>query len=351
MKIDIYKDGISYVTNEVSSVKTNEANLCEENRIKFVTDLAAVSRGKSESNNPPARYKKLLKEAAPSWEDAVTKMYASADGVGSDYTVTKTPSRPLEFLPVFIKQDDYVLNIGNSLHTSKFELFGGWVTIPYFDFINNLLAHSYTTQDGIYTNMRACINAGIPYDKIPYNTKEQLKDFVAIKANIPMFVWAQVPNTHTAISKEAQSDRVSENTKYWLPEDFFDRIVQDLPNIPTGNFPSDYDLNCLFQDAIKKIKDNSDVNQRDAILDILLECGQKETQSYFKHLGYPQEIYSRAMYYFKYKEVVMTGWNNNPKVWKHLFLERNAMPNIYENWTQNETRQFVECIKQVLEYV
>ena len=65
MKIDIYDDGISYVTDEVSTVSANGANVNEENRIKFVTDLAAISRGNYESKNPEVRYKKLLKEAAP----------------------------------------------------------------------------------------------------------------------------------------------------------------------------------------------------------------------------------------------------------------------------------------------
>ena len=61
-----------YVTDEVSSVPTALANLTQETREKFVTALAAVSRGKDESKNPSARFKALLKEAAPnSKEDIV----------------------------------------------------------------------------------------------------------------------------------------------------------------------------------------------------------------------------------------------------------------------------------------
>jgi len=38
MTIDVYNDNISFVTDEVSTIPTNCANLNEENRIKFVTD-------------------------------------------------------------------------------------------------------------------------------------------------------------------------------------------------------------------------------------------------------------------------------------------------------------------------
>lgn len=54
------------------------------------------------------------------------------------------------------------------------------------------------------------------------------------------------------------------------------------------------------------------------------------------------------MYYFKYKEVVMTGWNNDPKVWEHLFIERSVRPEINKNWTQNETKTFVKCMDQII---
>ena len=60
----ISNDKNFYVTDEVSSVATTEANLNWENRYKFVSDLAAISRGKYESTNPEKRFKHLLKEAS-----------------------------------------------------------------------------------------------------------------------------------------------------------------------------------------------------------------------------------------------------------------------------------------------
>ncbi len=39
-----------------------------------------------------------------------------------------------------------------------------------------------------------------------------------------MFVWSQWPMTHTALSKESQSDRVAEGVGYWLPEGIIEKI-------------------------------------------------------------------------------------------------------------------------------
>ena len=210
----------------MSSIPINQSNLNEQNRIKFVTDLAAVSRGKDESKNPERRYHALLKEAAPTCAE-ITMLSDGEKPKGS-------PSRPLEFLPV-------VVDILPDYHNNQ-AAFTLWAvdateednSIKEFNDLSDamgLLKYSHVSRHPtdkhlmrVYTNMRALINAGIPYEKIPYNKSEDLESFVAIKANIPMFVWAQVPNTHTQISKEAQSDRVAENNSYWLPSDFRDRL-------------------------------------------------------------------------------------------------------------------------------
>ncbi len=319
MKLDIYGDKISYVTDEVSSVKIEESNLNEENRIKFVTDLAAVSRGKDHSKNPPARYKSLLKEAAPQFD-------------GNGYIKTsKSPSRPLEFMAVVlgVMFNNNIVNIYDLNTKEVIAMFN------FEHFSNNLSKFGYLQNDKLYTNMRACINAGIQYDKIPYNSVEDLKDFKAIKAMIPMFVWAQVPNTHIMLSKEAQSDRVAENNNYWLPLDFRNRLYEHVSN-----------NEIMFETCSKLLSFN---NKEDMINSLLKDYSQLDTQHLFKELGYPREIYSRAMYYFKYKEVVFTGWYNDPNTWKHLFIERNAMPELYENWTQEQTKQFVNCIRSIIE--
>lgn len=364
MRIDIFGDNISYVTDEVSVIKVEESNLNEENRIKFVTDLAAVSRGKDSSKNPEARYKSLLKEAAPVDHVIYNHLNHDLELIGS-------PSRPLEFLGVVLKYkfdshfitlytiDDQIINDDNGAIIFTFSVF------------NNLLGrHSYMDGGLLYTNMRALINSGIPYESIPYNVPEELKDFKAIKANIPMFIWSQVPNTHTAISKEAQSDRVAENTNYWLPEDLRQKVYdywmkndysnkddtsKDLLN-KEGTILSSYGSysSLVFAKLTIEILAAKDKTQIPYLfingrLETNLSPTQYDVQMYFKELGYHREIWSRAMYYFKYKEVVMTGWNNDPKVWEHLFIERSVRPEINKNWTQAETKIFVEKIKEIIE--
>ena len=357
MRIDIYKDGISYVTDEVSSVLAREANLNEENRIKFVTDLAAVSRGKNESKNPPVRYKSLLKEAAPQLDK---------DGI---YSTTGSPSRPVEFLPVVLR---YFL-AGNTYNIcdTNYSMVESSRVIAIMspeEFNNSLGQHSYLENGKIYTNMRAVLNAGIPYEKVPYNTEEDLSLFIALKANIPMYVWSQSPNTHVKISKEAQSDRVAENNNYWLPSDFRekvytykqkhdfefkDRVAQELLEKEgkrlLGTYPKP-----IYQKLVNGILGCRDMTQIPYLMvngDVNTGCiaSQGDVQEFFKELGYKREIYSRAMYYFKYKEVVMTGWYNDPKVWRHLFVERNANLKVWKNWTQEQTKQFVKAIRYIVE--
>lgn len=372
MRIDIFNDGVSYVTDEVSTVHVTESNMNEENRIKFVTDLAAVSRGKDASNNPAKRYESLLEEAAPTAEEIDMTDRFTNDGEKKIYR--KSSSRPVEFLPVVIK---FMINTSGEdplielYDTKGKQLMDGDEALSYsiVSFSNMIARHSYIKGCTIYTNMRCLLNATIPYDSIPYNTPEELKDFKAIKANIPMFIWNQVPNTHTMISKEAQSDRVAENTKYWLPADFRERVYQyslkhayehkefeakeildkdDYILARYGSYPS-----LVFAKLTTELLGLRDFTQASYLLingrvETGLSPTQYDTQMYFKELGYHREIWSRAMYFFKYKEVVMTGWNNDPKVWEHLFLERSVRPEINKNWTQNETKTFVMCMDQII---
>lgn len=353
MKIDIYGDGISYVTDEVSGVKACEANLNEENRIKFVTDLAAVSRGKNESKNPPARYKSLLKEAAPQ---------LGKDGV---YPKTASPSRPVEFLAVVLRY--FIAGNMYNICDTNYGMAESSRVIAIMspeEFNNSLGQHSFIENGKIYTNMRAVLNAGIPYEKVPYNTEEDLSLFIALKAQIPMYVWNQTPNTHVKISKEAQSDRVAENNNYWLPSDFREKVYEYKQGIEKEI----ESLHAFTKEPIYYLLANTILSlpNRDDIVDVLingdreksilvnnektvLSPTQGDVQEFFKELGYPREIYSRAMYYFKYKEVVMTGWYNDPKVWRHLFVERNANLAVWKNWTQEQTKQFVKAIRYIVE--
>ena len=320
-----------YVTDEVSSVDIWQSNANEVNRKKWVTDLAAISRGKSQSNNPDKRYEQLLKEAAPN--------YCASDKDCQGY-----PSRPLEFLPVVllaeISGDEVVLRetglIGDGLKRVI-------ATFSFQEWSNNLGKFGYLDNDGhFYTNMRALIYAGIPYEKIPYNTPEEIKTgkFFAVKLSVPMFVWAQLM-THTQISKESVSDRVAkmDMLHFWLPPDIREKMIG------AANKDIAAKKNVESARAVIDLFENGSNND---IREALLALGQYEMQYLFNLAGYPKEISQRAIYYFRYKEFVMVGWGIDPHVWSHLFLERSATP-LWNNWTQEQTKETVLKIKEIFD--
>jgi predicted nucleic-acid-binding Zn-ribbon protein len=397
-----YGYALGYATDEVSTVKACEANLNEENRIKFVTDLAAISRGKSESANPPKRYQALLKEAAPTQDTIDTYNTLSDNGVimcpkcksgtvemhndtekvevatgvletksigmeikcskcgYTEYSVNGllpnwksklegSPSRPLEFCPVML---DCQIMSDNPLRLSIVTKSGNWVTMWGDDFLNNLSKFGYVEYNELphdqssfklFTNMRACLNAGIDYEDIPYNTVEELKDFKAVKAKIPMFVFNHLI-THTAISKESRSERMVDisDVDYWLPEDLRKRTYnvnyQDPHMIPN-------ELQDIFHSVLTKTSIDG------VVYDFIHKYSQHTIMQFLKYIGYPKEIYQRAMLEFRYKEMIMTGWFNDPKVWKHLFTERNANQDVWKNWTQEQTSTAVKAIRNIVDTV
>lgn len=326
MRIQLFDLPYCYVTDEVSTIPTNQANLSKDNRVKFVTDLAAISRGKDESSNPQGRFNQLLNEAANN------PLYLE-----KDHVITAA-SRPLEFCPVRLEEE--------VLHDLGSKYLKGLLD---HDLVNKILRYSYVEEIlgkiTIYTNLRALVNAGIPETAIPFNKENDVKNFKAIKVAVPMHIWAQLM-THTAISKESQSDRVAKNDNYWLPRDLFNKIINAEDKITSIN-AAIAELQSYLKDL--NLKDEDVQNWNKAIMDKFLAFyPQLTVQSIFKDLGYKREIYSRAPYYFKIKEVIMTGWMNDPAVWNHFLLEREAFPELHKSWVQKETAEVVRAIKDLL---
>lgn len=288
------------------------ANKSENDRIEWTTQLAAISRGKDESKNPRKRYMALMKEA---------------EG--------ERPSRPFEFLPVFFHTSDPVLH-GIQNESDAF----------------NLMRFSYIDKDDyMHTNMRALLNIGIREDAVPFN--REIKNFAAFKIKAPMFVWAQIV-THTQLSTESQSDRVSEEYDYWLPEDIEDRISENY-----GKNAKQIDIDKFAEkvgdesfELLDAVHDNNLPLTADGFKEWMIDFApQKDVQILLKALGYKREIYSRAPYYFKMKRFVITGWLNDDFAWPHFLRERNAYMNDGgpKNWTQPETQQVSYAIRILLE--
>lgn len=406
-----------YITDEVSSIPTELANLCQETREKFVTDLAAVSRGKDESKNPSVRFKALLKEAAPNSKDDITDGFQGC------------ASRPMEFCPIVCGFEEFTDEFGDRsfyLYDLKYhdEIdnmdYSNVFKIKEHDYFNKILRYSYfdSKSNILYTNLRTLINAGVEYEKIPFiefllykqygtnkddlfivvggektsiydisidcetlNKKGELftlftsrdlldsgityeeiiKDFKeghcfveppytsfkAIKLKVPMFVWSQWPMTHTSLSKESQSDRVAEGVGYWLPEGIINKInetsEEEIDKI-------DYSQEFIDLQAITSSSDTPAAAKIEFIINSFLNGYPQEcVQQILKAAGYKREIWSRAPYYFKYKECVVTGWYNDPTTWKHSFLERSVEPDSWKNWTQKETKEVLQAVKEVIE--
>lgn len=287
---------LSYNGISVELLDQTKSNSTEDERVKWTTRLAAISRGKKESANPTKRFGALMKEA---------------EG--------KRPSRPFEFLPVVLSTGD-MDNLGISTERQVFKI----TNFSYIDF----------KEEKIYTNMRALINAGCIYNNIPFNEKNE--SFAAFRITAPMFVWAQVV-THTKLSTETQSDRVSEETEYWLPDDLFERI-KDGKN---KNIVDSYFLAY-----------NDDISNRDGFIKWMTEYApQKTIQNFLKDIGYKREIFSRAPYYFKMKKFVITGYVVDDDAWPHFLRERNAYMHDGgpKNWTQPETQSVARMIRSLIE--
>lgn len=295
------------------------------NWVDIATEIAAVSRNKSESKNPERRFDSLIKEAALS-----------------------TPSRAFEFLPTILKANIYKgmvildpIRDESLMHQPKSK------TLDLNVFLTKIARFSYTTIDSnqseylVHTNARTLLKAGYNYEDIPSIPTWEVDNYKAVRITCPYFIWAQLM-THTALSKISQSDRVSGTDEYWLPDDIINKFysldnkqIEDVEwLIKFGNY---------FQNETEE-------DFRLGLLGgILATIPQERVQQLFKDMGYPREIWSRAPYYFKMKTFIMGGWRNDPHAWDNLFLERGVFPDRWKKtWVQKETQEVAMMIEKIV---
>ncbi len=315
----------------VARIEAKQSNTNEQARIDLITSIAIITRGLTDikEERKDGLYKDLLVE-----------------GYG------KTANRVFEFLPVVLKDVSFE---GLCLTFTSGE---EDITLTKEQSLN-VLRYSYydTKANNIYTNMRCLLKAGVQYEKVPYNSEEELENFKIIDMKIPMYIWAQL-YTHTQLSKISESDRVSKNP-VWdvnsleLPEDIvkkvFENIISD-ENI--AEYVKKCDVNDLSDDEWLKFKFYDTLIAKDFIKEpsidkikniLMTIMSSDELYRLFKMLGYAKEICSRAIYYMRLKHSIFAGWKNDPNVWDNLVNERT------NSWTQKDTKVIANQIKELIE--
>lgn len=284
---------------DVKRINANEANASEENRINYVAQIATMTRGLDGSKDPQKLYNRLLTEA-----------------------FNGTPGRPMEFIPVYFKvewDERYktytIIENGKqvSISLEVFEEIKKYSTIGI-----KIPGDDYRVYD-VWSNMRCLLKAGIKYEQIPYNKKTE--GFMVVDMTIPMFSWAQF-YTHTVISKMSESDRVSvdvieDGFDFWLPRDFVEKF--------NSNMREKYEKDVLGL--------YDDINEEEVRLKLMNDYSQSGVRKLFSKLGYPKEIWSRAIYYFQYKRTILAGWKQDSYGWENLLNER------LNGWTQGVTKE------------
>jgi len=188
-----------------------------------------------------------------------------------------------------------------------------------------------------YTNARALLNLGIPYEELPFNTEEELKDFKVVRVKAPYFVFAQI-RTHCMISQIAASARVIEENEIWLPDDFEKRLCDAWGDTIDGYY--------FIYNAPNQFNTPSDLI--DSIKHSWHKWTTEELQTLMRELGYKREVWQRYPQHALYKTWVMAGWMIDPRVWEHFFLERGVFEDKYKNWVQPETQQVAKAIYEVI---
>ena len=351
MKVKLWDKGYVKTIEDKLGCKYYNINTSRENRVNAVTSIAAISRGKDNSNNPEKRYSRLLKEAAPD-----ISYYDLLELEESKLDISKTAGRPLEYAPVVLtgkiktNKVDFteVVVVEIELKDKKA------IELDYSEFVNGLGKFSYIVEEfdgliSIYTNVRALINAGIDEGDIPFNRFTELLNYFIIEVKVPYFVFAQL-RTHGLLSQVAVSGRVVDEDEIWLPNDILERL---------DNAFHDKERRLAFMDKFKDCCDKEDldviiissitVNDLDSLVEVFKLCPIDTVREILKFLGYKKEIYDRWYNFMEYKTFIIGGWLNNPYQWGHFLLEREAFDSIFKSWVQPQTKETAKAIRELLD--
>lgn len=291
-----YVKDIEYVDESLNiRIKSDQANSSEQNRVLYLYHIRSLLRLPPTGKIQPPRliYNTLSKENSPLEHDLNNK---------------GTPSRLFEFIPVVFTYQYDTANRYVMLYIKKplSSFFGMKMDIDRFHHLLLRFSYSCKITDKKYlikTNMRACLNAGIPYSYIPYNTPSEIDTYKIVEIYAPYFALTKIME-HTLLSKEIKYEKnETKDSDYWYPS-----------SIDEDQF---LDLKSMTQDDIYKTLKQYKLNK---------------------------EIYGWAIQGWRKKNLILGGWNED-LTWKHLFLEKNARTDRYINMTPKEVSSIVKTVK------
>lgn len=260
---------------------------------KLVTDIASITRGKTESTNIESLYNRLLVESAGQ------------------------PSVPFEYVGVRVE----VFGIGGDIiHTNC-------GSINQVDFINKVLRYGYLTTCNddmdieyyLYTNLRTLLKAGFNIHNIEFNTKEVLEDFKIVVGKVPYKVFTHIYKHRTlkpteiewneyefsAICETSRNARYLKNLEYWYPSWWSNGYKSIMIEHDRSN------TNLLIDEV-----DTGDLTPEEATMEL--------NRRVFVTFG-------------------ICGWVQDPDKWNNLFAVRGEGSN-----TQNITKLTVDNIKKLI---
>lgn len=272
------------------------ANTSEENRVKFITYLRSLIRIKNLGKPLPEKiiYNTLLTEM----------------GNPTNSGLTKSPGRLFEFIPVQLryyqdcKDHKVLIQVRGKLNSEA----GYAISMDKFrdDFLKFSHAHMIAPNEYILnTNLRTCLNGGIPYPYIPYNTIKDTSLFKAVEIYCPTFAVVRICE-HTQLSKEFEYDKNLVEEDYWYSEKLTPEDIEHVLTLPTQDVPS-----------------------------------------FLKSKGINREIYSSGLYGWRKRRTILAGWDDKYS-WRSLFLDKNASTDEHVNFTPKEISLVIKAIKSTL---
>jgi len=357
-----YTRGYVKTIEDKIGCKYSEINTNMENRINTVTSIAAITRGKNKSKNPKKRIQGLLKEAAANICFYRLEELDNQKEVKEDFLAA---GRPLEYCPVVVKR----IIAKDKVFIKDIETGTNLAIMGYRTYENKLSKFGFIQEiDGeelLFTNARALVNIGIPFDLIPFNTNEELmKHYFIVEVKAPYFVFAQM-RTHGLLSQVAVSERVLKEDEAWLPNDFIYRFLNYINKFNPDDLGQKLKQNRLLSrlynlfTKAKELDQMLPINDKENIENLIIrnfkslpnilanEFTIDEVQELLKELNYHQEIVNRWYNHMKFKTWIIGGWLNNPYQWGHFLLERGAY-DFHGAKTQQQTREVAEAIREII---